>query len=60
MEKCGKGLLEVWKRQIQQFNRVSVEVASAVVAAYPSPQLLIKVRGPCPPHALSVTSPCSD
>ncbi|XP_068118058.1 crossover junction endonuclease EME1 [Hyperolius riggenbachi] len=47
VEKCGKGLLEVWKRQIQQFNRVSVEVASAVVAAYPSPQLLIKAYRRC-------------
>ncbi|KAM9296610.1 crossover junction endonuclease EME1 [Gastrophryne carolinensis] len=47
VEKCGRGLLEVWKRQIQQFNRVSVEVASAVVAAYPSPQLLIKAYRRC-------------
>ncbi|XP_072259434.1 crossover junction endonuclease EME1 [Pyxicephalus adspersus] len=51
VEKCGKGLLEVWKRQIQQFNRVSVEVASAVVAAYPSPQLLIKAYRHCQTNA---------
>ncbi|XP_073462779.1 crossover junction endonuclease EME1 [Aquarana catesbeiana] len=51
VEKCGKGLLEVWKRQIQQFNRVSVEVASAVVAAYPSPQLLIKAYRNCQTNA---------
>lgn len=47
VERCGKGLLEVWKRQIQQFNRVSVEVASAVVAVYPSPQLLVKAYHRC-------------
>ncbi|XP_051491043.1 crossover junction endonuclease EME1 isoform X2 [Apus apus] len=38
----GEGLLEVWKRQIQQFNRVSREMAEAIVSAYPSPQLLIQ------------------
>ncbi|XP_075203612.1 structure-specific endonuclease subunit EME1 [Anomaloglossus baeobatrachus] len=47
VERCGKGLLEVWKRQIQQFNRVSVEVASAIVAVYPSPQLLVKAYHRC-------------
>ncbi|XP_040186668.1 crossover junction endonuclease EME1 [Rana temporaria] len=51
VEKCGKGLLDVWKRQIQQFNRVGVEVASAVVAAYPSPQLLIKAYRHCQTNA---------
>ncbi|XP_068769417.1 crossover junction endonuclease EME1 isoform X2 [Struthio camelus] len=40
VDHSGKGLLEVWKRQIQQFNRVSFEMAEAVVSAYPSPQLL--------------------
>ncbi|NXU54125.1 EME1 endonuclease, partial [Turnix velox] len=40
VDPSGKGLLEVWKRQIQQFNRVSPEMAEAIVAAYPSPQLL--------------------
>ncbi|XP_069608492.1 crossover junction endonuclease EME1 [Ranitomeya imitator] len=47
VERCGKGLLEVWKRQIQQFNRVSVEVASAIVGVYPSPQLLVKAYHRC-------------
>lgn len=46
MDHSGKGLLEVWKRQIQQFNRVSLEMAEAVVSAYPSPQLLNQVRMP--------------
>ncbi|XP_064032743.1 crossover junction endonuclease EME1-like [Pogoniulus pusillus] len=40
VDPSGKGLLEVWKRQIQQFNRVSLEMAEAIVSAYPSPQLL--------------------
>ncbi|XP_077184034.1 structure-specific endonuclease subunit EME1 [Paroedura picta] len=38
----GKGLLQVWKRQFQQFNRVSLEMANAIVARYPSPQLLVQ------------------
>lgn len=44
VDKAGKGLLQVWKRQIQQLNRVSVDMASAILAAYPSPQLLKKVQ----------------
>ncbi|KAG8446322.1 hypothetical protein GDO86_013959 [Hymenochirus boettgeri] len=47
VERCGKGLLEVWRRQIQQFNRISVDIANAVVAAYPSPQLLVKAYRCC-------------
>lgn len=46
VDPSGKGLLKVWKRQIQQFNRVSSEMAEAIVSAYPSPQLLIQVRMP--------------
>uniref|UniRef100_A0A8C6XAC4 Essential meiotic structure-specific endonuclease 1 n=1 Tax=Naja naja TaxID=35670 RepID=A0A8C6XAC4_NAJNA len=38
----GKGLLQVWKKQIQQFNRVSLEMANAIVARYPSPLLLMQ------------------
>ncbi|TFK04605.1 rho guanine nucleotide exchange factor 25 [Platysternon megacephalum] len=44
VDRSGKGLSQVWKRQIQQFNRVSLEMASAIVAAYPSPLLLDQVR----------------
>lgn len=44
VDKAGKGLLQAWKRQIQQFNRVSSDAAAAILAAYPSPQLLKKVR----------------
>uniref|UniRef100_A0A670JAE6 Essential meiotic structure-specific endonuclease 1 n=1 Tax=Podarcis muralis TaxID=64176 RepID=A0A670JAE6_PODMU len=40
VDRFGKGLLQVWKRQIQQFNRVSLETANAIVAKYPSPLLL--------------------
>ena len=44
VDKAGKGLLQVWRRQIQQLNRVSPDMASALLAAYPSPQLLHKVH----------------
>lgn len=44
MERDGSGLIQVWRRQIQQLNRVSPAVASAVTAAYPSPQLLLQVH----------------
>ncbi|XP_054913596.1 crossover junction endonuclease EME1 isoform X2 [Poeciliopsis prolifica] len=47
VDKAGKGLLEAWKRQIQQFNRVSSDVAAAILAAYPSPQLLKKAYSQC-------------
>uniref|UniRef100_A0A670XY86 Essential meiotic structure-specific endonuclease 1 n=1 Tax=Pseudonaja textilis TaxID=8673 RepID=A0A670XY86_PSETE len=42
VDRTGKGLLQVWKRQIQQFNRVSLEMANAIVARYPSPLLLMQ------------------
>ncbi|XP_070401451.1 crossover junction endonuclease EME1 isoform X2 [Nothobranchius furzeri] len=47
VNKAGEGLLQVWKRQIQQLHRVSSEVAAAVVAAYPSPLLLQKTYSEC-------------
>ncbi|KAM7371261.1 hypothetical protein PAMP_010748 [Pampus punctatissimus] len=47
VDKAGKGLLQVWKRQIQQLNRVSRDMASAILAAYPSPQLLRKAYSLC-------------
>nr|XP_040033116.1 crossover junction endonuclease EME1 isoform X2 [Gasterosteus aculeatus aculeatus] len=46
-DKAGKGLLQVWKRQIQQLNRVSPDMAEAVLAAYPSPQLLAQAYNLC-------------
>ncbi|KAM7035378.1 crossover junction endonuclease EME1 [Acridotheres tristis] len=47
VDPSGRGLLKVWKRQIQQFNRVSSEMAEAIVSAYPSPQLLIQAYERC-------------
>nr|XP_046233618.1 crossover junction endonuclease EME1 [Scatophagus argus]XP_046233619.1 crossover junction endonuclease EME1 [Scatophagus argus]XP_046233620.1 crossover junction endonuclease EME1 [Scatophagus argus] len=47
VDKAGKGLLQVWKRQIQQLNRVSPDMASAILAVYPSPQLLKKAYDRC-------------
>lgn len=42
-ERDGSGLVQVWRSQLQQLNRVSPAVASAVTTAYPSPQLLLQV-----------------
>ncbi|TKC50608.1 crossover junction endonuclease EME1 isoform X1 [Monodon monoceros] len=47
VDRSGRGLAVVWRRQIQQLNRVSLEMASAVVDAYPSPQLLIQAYKRC-------------
>ncbi|KAM9837384.1 crossover junction endonuclease EME1 [Aulostomus maculatus] len=47
VDKAGAGLLQVWRRQIQQLNRVSPDMASAILAAYPSPQLLRKAYKLC-------------
>ncbi|XP_060796325.1 crossover junction endonuclease EME1 [Neoarius graeffei] len=47
VERTGKGLLQVWKRQIQQLNRVSVDMATAVLSTYPSPQLLFQAYTRC-------------
>ncbi|XP_006105319.1 crossover junction endonuclease EME1 isoform X1 [Myotis lucifugus] len=47
VDRAGRGLAQVWRRQIQQLNRVSLEMASAVVAAYPSPQLLVQAYRRC-------------
>lgn len=41
--KNGAGLIKVWKQQLQQFRNVSPEMATAVVAQYSSPQLLLQV-----------------
>ncbi|KAM4624370.1 essential meiotic structure-specific endonuclease subunit 2 isoform 2-T2 [Polymixia lowei] len=43
VERDGSGLSQVWSRQIQQLNRVSPAVASAITSAYPSPQILLQV-----------------
>ncbi|XP_044160737.1 probable crossover junction endonuclease EME2 [Bufo gargarizans] len=41
------GLPLVWRRQIQQLNRVSPAMAAAVTEAYPSPQLLMQAYAAC-------------
>ncbi|XP_023700887.2 crossover junction endonuclease EME1 [Paramormyrops kingsleyae] len=47
VDRDGKGLLQVWRRQIQQLNRVSPDIANAILAAYPSPQLLAQAYAGC-------------
>ncbi|XP_006819110.1 uncharacterized protein LOC100378274 [Saccoglossus kowalevskii] len=47
VDKDGKGLLRVWRQQLQQFRLVSVDKAAAIVAAYPSPQILMKAYQEC-------------
>ncbi|XP_062859990.1 crossover junction endonuclease EME1 [Trichomycterus rosablanca] len=47
VERTGKGLLQVWKRQIQQLNRVSADMATAILSRYPSPQLLTQAYKLC-------------
>lgn len=41
------GLPLVWRRQIQQLNRVSPAMAAAITEAYPSPQLLVQAYAAC-------------
>ncbi|XP_072523610.1 crossover junction endonuclease EME1 [Salminus brasiliensis] len=55
VDRTGKGLLQVWKRQIQQLNRVSPDIASAILNAYPSPQLLIQAYRQCKSERDKVT-----
>ncbi|XP_028724807.1 crossover junction endonuclease EME1 [Peromyscus leucopus] len=47
VDPAGRGLALVWRRQIQQLNRVSLEMASAIVDAYASPQLLVQAYQRC-------------
>ncbi|KAM4715695.1 essential meiotic structure-specific endonuclease subunit 2 isoform 2-T2 [Anableps anableps] len=42
VERDGSGLRDVWSRQVQQLNRASPAVASAVTESFPSPQLLLQ------------------
>ncbi|XP_047687826.1 crossover junction endonuclease EME1 isoform X1 [Prionailurus viverrinus] len=42
VDRAGRGLALVWRRQIQQLNRVSLDMASAIVDTYPSPQRLVQ------------------
>ncbi|XP_030631024.1 crossover junction endonuclease EME1 [Chanos chanos] len=47
VERSGKGLVQVWKRQMQQLNRVSPDMATAIVSNYPSPQALVQAYAWC-------------
>ncbi|XP_028628206.1 crossover junction endonuclease EME1 [Grammomys surdaster] len=47
VDRSGRGLALIWRQQIQQLNRVSSEMASAIVDAYPSPQLLVQAYQRC-------------
>ncbi|CAO2644897.1 Crossover junction endonuclease EME1 [Lemmus lemmus] len=47
VDPAGRGLAVIWRRQIQQLNRVSLEMASAIVDAYPSPRLLVQAYRQC-------------
>lgn len=47
IDPSGKGLLNIWKKQIQQLNRVSSEMANAIISVYPSPKLLTQAYQIC-------------
>uniref|UniRef100_A0A672LV21 Essential meiotic structure-specific endonuclease 1 n=1 Tax=Sinocyclocheilus grahami TaxID=75366 RepID=A0A672LV21_SINGR len=47
VDRTGNGLLQVWKRQIQQLNCISPDMASAILSAYPSPRLLAQAYARC-------------
>ncbi|XP_069785490.1 crossover junction endonuclease EME1-like isoform X2 [Narcine bancroftii] len=47
IDRSGKGLLSIWKKQIQQLNRVSSAMANAIVSVYPSPWLLFQAYQVC-------------
>ncbi|XP_025773312.1 crossover junction endonuclease EME1 [Puma concolor] len=47
VDRAGRGLALVWRRQIQQLNRVSLDMASAIVDTYPSPQRLVQAYRRC-------------
>ncbi|XP_058013862.1 probable crossover junction endonuclease EME2 [Ahaetulla prasina] len=49
--KDGEGLQETWLKQIQQFNRVSPAMATAIAQAYPSPSLLLRAYRECDTEA---------
>ncbi|XP_032896345.1 probable crossover junction endonuclease EME2 isoform X1 [Amblyraja radiata] len=47
VDKDGKGLLKLWKKQLQQLNRITQPVAMAIAQAYPTPQLLQRAYRHC-------------
>ncbi|XP_066292195.1 crossover junction endonuclease EME1-like [Branchiostoma lanceolatum] len=47
VDKDGRGLLKVWSKHIEQMRNVSAEMSAAIVAEYPSPQLLLQAYQRC-------------
>uniref|UniRef100_A0A4W3HIQ6 Crossover junction endonuclease EME1-like n=1 Tax=Callorhinchus milii TaxID=7868 RepID=A0A4W3HIQ6_CALMI len=47
VDKDGKGLLKLWKKQLQQLNRITRPVAVAIADAYPTPKLLLQAYRDC-------------
>ena len=47
VSKDGQGMVNVWQQQVQQFRNVSRDMAAAIVAEYPSPQLLMRAYHEC-------------
>lgn len=47
VDKNGNGLLRLWQQQLTQFNLASIDKAQAIVAKYPSPQLLKQAYENC-------------
>ncbi|XP_059510103.1 probable crossover junction endonuclease EME2 isoform X1 [Stegostoma tigrinum] len=47
VDKDGKGLLKLWKKQLQQLNRITQPVAMAIAQAYPTPKLLLRAYRQC-------------
>lgn len=43
VEKDGNGLSLLWIDQLQQFNKVGIDIAKAIAKKYPTPQILIEV-----------------
>ncbi|KAK7475845.1 hypothetical protein BaRGS_00017511 [Batillaria attramentaria] len=56
-EKDGKGLLKVWRLQLQQLHNLGPEMAAAIAAEYPSPLALMQAYAdyPNPAEAWKVT-----
>ncbi|XP_041362650.1 crossover junction endonuclease EME1-like isoform X2 [Gigantopelta aegis] len=47
VDKNGCGLLKVWKHQLLQFQHLGPDMAEAIIAAYPSPRMLIEAYRHC-------------
>ncbi|WAQ96741.1 EME1-like protein [Mya arenaria] len=47
VDRSGGGLLKVWKHQLLQFKNVSPDIAQAIIAVFPSPQMLRQAYKKC-------------